>query len=206
MGVTLKEYLESNFLYKDADDVFELNVANKNIDDLEGIEIFKNLSVLCCHSNNIKSLKPLKSLKKLEIIQCYHNKLETFEGLENSKNLKEIYSDNNILKDISNLKNCKSLIYLCVSNNKISDISVLKNLNLLEELYIENNLLSFYDYIPIINLKNLYSVNIDYGGGVSIYDENNKIEYQYNHDEFLNMKQDLSLMRYKKIANELILK
>lgn len=86
------------------DDYFYLNLNDKMLDSLEGIEVFKNLEELHCSWNNIESLEPLRYLKNLKKIICNNNKLETLSGLEYLDKLEHLDCRANNLKDIKSIK------------------------------------------------------------------------------------------------------
>jgi len=82
--------------------ITELNVVNKNISDLTGIEDFISLKKLICVGNNLATLD-LGNCLDLEYFECTANKLISID-LSNNKQLKRLYLyDNNLTTlDLSN--------------------------------------------------------------------------------------------------------
>ncbi|NFB58150.1 DUF5050 domain-containing protein [Clostridium botulinum] len=153
--------------YMDVSGIKELNVHNKNIKSLKGIEYLKNITKLDISDNNIKDISYLKELDSLELLNLYNNNIEDIFPINNMKKLKDINLSKNNVKDISYLKDL-NLHHLDLRDNKIENIGVLRNKISLQHLYLANN--SIKDFSPISNLKNLqilylnhnYSSNYDY--------------------------------------------
>lgn len=153
--------------YMDVSGIKELNVHNKNIKSLKGIEYLKNITKLDISDNNIKDISYLKELDSLELLNLYNNNIEDISPINNMKKLKDINLSKNNVKDISYLKDL-NLHHLDLRDNKIENIEVLRNKISLQHLYLANN--SIKDFSPISNLKNLqilylshnYSSNYDY--------------------------------------------
>ena len=89
-----------------------LNVDNKNIVDLTGIEAFVNLTHLGCDNNQLKSLDVSRN-KALEYLWCSRNQLTSLDVSQNSV-----------------------LIQLHCYDNQLTSLDVSHN-NLLERLYCE---------------------------------------------------------------------
>ncbi|WP_434296575.1 leucine-rich repeat domain-containing protein [Clostridium sporogenes] len=153
--------------YMDVSGIKELNVHNKNIKSLKGIEYLKNITKLDISDNNIKDISYLKGLDSLELLNLYNNSIEDISPINNMEKLKDINLSKNKVKDISYLKDL-NLHHLDLRDNKIENIEALKNKTSLQHLYLSNN--SIMDFSPISNLKNLqilylshnYSSNYDY--------------------------------------------
>ena len=100
------------------------HAGNGSIENLTGIEYFKNLKYLNCRRNNIKSIDLSKN-PLLEEFLCEGNFIEelNFEGCEN---LKLLDCSDNMIKnlDVSSLEKLETLI---CSENKISNINLDKN-------------------------------------------------------------------------------
>ena len=141
--MTFKEYINSHPVSLD---ITVLNLSNIQLDDLYGIEEFKNLEFLSTSNGNIKDIEPLKNLK----------------------NIQELYLPNNMIKDFSALKNLTNLRRLNISYNLIINIDVILYFDALEYLninYINNTRLYYYAYD-----------NIDYSGNGSLRELKNKLK------------------------------
>ena len=86
---TFREYLEQfdkdddTFLSTDERNaVKEINVANKNISNLYGIQFFPNLEKLDCDQNNLSSLDVSQN-PALEYLLCAQNKLTSLDVSQN---------------------------------------------------------------------------------------------------------------------------
>ena len=128
--------------WKTASDVTEINCNNKKITSIEGLEQFKNLSVLSLYKNKIKkadisSLPLLTSLNlarnelthinvsevpSLETMYVFGNKLTTLE-LDDLTNLKVIKANNNTLETVS-FKNNTYLEKIYIFDNKLETVDI----------------------------------------------------------------------------------
>ena len=138
---------------EDMQAVTELNLENKDISDLQGIQYLTNIKKLYLRGNNIKSIEPLKNLTDLEVLALNNNKIEDIKSLSYLKNLVELDLQGNKVTDVSPLKGLAKLKQLSLMNNKVSDISKLGNLVNLEVLVLQNNEIS--DISALQNLVNL---------------------------------------------------
>ncbi|MDR2205184.1 MAG: T9SS type A sorting domain-containing protein [Flavobacteriaceae bacterium] len=111
--------------------VANLNVNNKSISSLQGIEFFTNLSDLQCQFNQLSILN-LSNNINLQILDCGYNQLSTL--------------------DFSNNVNLQSLI---CRNNQLTSLNVSNNINLTTRIWCEFNQLSTLDVSNNINLKYL---------------------------------------------------
>lgn len=119
------------------DKIKEIDVSDKNISNLKGIELFTNLESLDCSKNQLTSLDVSKNLnlkklycqgniltsliigdnKKLEYVWCYDNDL-TYLDLSKCVKLKGLICENNKLSSLFIAKNTCSN-YLSCSNNQL---------------------------------------------------------------------------------------
>lgn len=151
--------------------ITELNLYNKNINSLEGIENLVNLSKLNIKNNNISDISALSKLTKLKYLDIgnflhghiYYNSITDITPLKSLTNLETLSLSGLILTDIdaiSSLVNLKELnLYYSlfkVDRNATSNISPLKNLSNLEILNLGycniNNITTLQD---LQNLKKL---------------------------------------------------
>lgn len=152
--------------------ITELNLYNKKITYLNGIENLVNLTNLNLKNNVIKDITPLSSLTKLKNLDIgnyahgnmYYNSIEDITPLKSLTNLETLSLSTLQLRDIdalSNLKNLKDLnMYYClfdVNANAIS-ISSLENLSNLETLNLDY--CNITDISALQNLKNLKNLSL----------------------------------------------
>ena len=97
--------------------VKEIDVEDRNIENLEGVAYFPNLTYLGCIGNKLTKLDVSKN-KNLTKLDCYTNKLTKLD-VSNCKNLTTLYCDNNKLTKLD-VSNCKELWELdCDPNVKV---------------------------------------------------------------------------------------
>ncbi|MFD2550837.1 T9SS type A sorting domain-containing protein [Bizionia sediminis] len=128
-------------LNTDAAMVTALNVFEKNISSLEGIEAFENLTYLSAYNNNIATLN-LSANLQLEIVDVESNNLQTLNISQNA-NIKELYVANNQL-EVLEIGHLVGLELLSCSLNNLTQLNVSQNTNL-EVLWCYNNALSTLD-------------------------------------------------------------
>ncbi len=104
-----------------------IEISNKNISSLKGIEHFDELTNLNCSSNQITTLDTSYNLK-LNNLSCYNNKIEKLD-VSNNLELTVLSCSNNKLTNIDVSKNLKLEVLMC-SQNKINTLDVTKNQNL----------------------------------------------------------------------------
>lgn len=105
----------------------ELDLADCNLDDLKGLEVFTNLETLELEDNNLES-SALSVIQKLT-------------------NLKSLNLSENDLEQITSLKSLTKLEFLDISDNDITDFSPIKDLTRLTTLYLKSN--DTQDYSPM---------------------------------------------------------
>ena len=98
----------------------EIEIADYEINKLEGIELCRHVKRIDLSGNNIIELSELRSLTKLEEIYLADNKIISIISLSNLKNLKILDISNNQVSDCSSLFNLNKLEYVNLSGNKIA--------------------------------------------------------------------------------------
>ncbi|MGY6649552.1 leucine-rich repeat domain-containing protein [Wenyingzhuangia sp. IMCC45574] len=152
-----------------------LDVSHKNLNDLDGIEVFENLEALFAVGNNLTTID-LSSNSKLSHLSLKENDLDVLDLSANTE-LKELYAcaNNFVSIDLSNtpllthvgLKYNK-LIAIDVSNNPLlellevhSNTKALNHLILgtnpnLKYLFASHNSLTSIDLSGVLNLQELH--------------------------------------------------
>lgn len=105
-----------------------LNLSNKNITDLTGLEYCKNIIEIQLSNNKIHDLKPLTNLTNLTTLSL----------------------DNNCINDISSLKNLNNLNSLSLNNQNINANEIKTTDNLVEV----NNIIKLTDGSPVQIVSN----------------------------------------------------
>ncbi len=109
--------------------VTELDVGQRGITSLKGVEYFTALKLLYCYKNSLTALDVSKNTA-LTHINCANNSLTALDVSKNTK-LDTLYCDNNQLTSLDVSKNTK-LDTLTFSGNQLAAIDVSKNTALFE--------------------------------------------------------------------------
>lgn len=123
-----------------------LDIYNKQLTDLSGIEYFTNLTYLRCGNNELASLD-VSALRRLETLDCGTNKLTTLD-VSDLTGLTRLSCDKNLLTtlDVSDLTGLTTLV--CNDNQLTTlDVSMLKSLTQLNcyNNPLQGNLLGAFD-------------------------------------------------------------
>ena len=153
------------------ENVTNLDVSYRNIQDLTGIEYFTSLIILNCNNNNL-SVLDISQNSAIEVLDCGYNQLNNLD-ISTNLNLIRLFSSNNNLATLNTSSNSNLEIVECNDN-------ILTNLNLslssnLETLYCENNLIESLDLSNNSILKffncssnNLTYLNVQNGNNIDI--------------------------------------
>jgi trimeric autotransporter adhesin len=107
--------------------ITNLDISNRNISDLTGLQDFKSLTTLNCTANSITLLE-LKTHGNLLTLNCSNNLIANLDLSQNSK-LEQLNYSNNLIQAI-NLKPLANLQILTGNNNSLSEIDLRHNTNL----------------------------------------------------------------------------
>ena len=138
----------------EAEAVSEIDVRQKGIADLGGVEFFMNLTYLHCGWNNLTAVDLSKNVK-LAKVYLNSNKLKNLDVSKNTA-LVTMYCDYNELTELD-VSNCTELDYVDCKNNQLAKLDV-SNKSKLSYLRCESNQLTE------INLSGstLGSINCNY--------------------------------------------
>ena len=106
----------------------ELNLSDKNIKNLDGLEFAKNLTNLSLNNNKIKDTKLLSNLINLTHLELSNNRIEDLSFLTKLTKLRSVNLDFNNIYTIPNLSKLKELEVINISNNNINDFSFVSTL------------------------------------------------------------------------------
>lgn len=147
-----------------------LNVSNKGLKSLKGIEYAVNLKTLWCAYNDISNLN-LNSNEVLQELSCSENKLDALD-LSKNKELTHLECDGNKLNQLDVSGNTKLEHITCSFNDDLSSLDVSGNVHL---TYLHFS----YTLISDINLTNNKDLTelLCFNTGISTLDlkENKKI-------------------------------
>ncbi|MGX6443809.1 leucine-rich repeat domain-containing protein [Neobacillus sp. K501] len=161
--------LERDLLESDLEQIVSLDLYEKGISDLTGIEKLVNLEWLELSYNQIVDLTPLTQLSKLDALDLTGNpitdgrplgqissltsldlgsvKIKDFSFLKNLQKLDSLRLDDNQLENIEFLSGMENLVGLTLYDNNISDLNTILSLSNLEFLELKNN--------PIVDLAGI---------------------------------------------------
>ena len=140
---------------KEAEAVTELNLSFEwrqylhavQIQDIGGLEYFKNLKHLDLSFHAISDVSPLAGLTKLVSLSMNANPVADVAPLGGLTNLKLLSLSGCAAEDYSALSNLVNLELLALDHSTIADVSPLSTLTGLKFLYLEGSLAS--DYSPL---------------------------------------------------------
>lgn len=112
---------DSEIQYSEALAVKNLNLSFSNINSLEGIQNFINLTGLECSNNSISTL-PISSLINLGYINCSSNPITSLIEIENLVNLQSLSIGNPITS--INLSNLSNLTQLFCYNTLLTELNL----------------------------------------------------------------------------------
>lgn len=142
-----REYLKKKFdtdhdewlSSADLNDITEIDVHEKNITSLKGIELFPNLKKLDCHTNQLTELDVSKNTA-LTYLDCSENNLSSLDVSNNTK-LVRLDCHGNDLSSL-NVRQNAALTYLDCGTNQLTSLDVRQNAALKYLYCSQNNLTS----------------------------------------------------------------
>ena len=138
--------------------ITSMNLSDKNIRNLTGINIFKNLEVLLLDNNFLEDID-LSQNTKLEILSISNNLLSNLD-LSSNTSIKSLGLDKNNIESIDLSQNTK-LEILSISNNFLSDIDLSSNTSI-KSLGLDKNKIETIDlsYLTLLSSLNLSANNL----------------------------------------------
>ena len=132
-----------------------IDVRNRSIYSLEGIEYFTQLQTLYCFSNKLTTLD-LSGCPSLEALACGSNQLTTLD-LSGCSSLRTVSCPYNRLTSLD-VSSCSSLEYLACYRNRLASLDV-SSCSSLQTLYCSDNQLTTLDLSGCSSLRTLYCHN-----------------------------------------------
>lgn len=161
-------------LLPEAKNLNDLNVSNKNIADLTGVEGFTGLESLYCNNNNLTSIADLPD--SLELLYCSNNQLTSLPSILPIK-LVQLKCEDNKLSALPALPNSMKILFC--SDNLLTDLPPLPNS--LDNLTCNDNFLFTLPPLPKeltsihANLNQLYQLPELPQGLKKLYCEQNQL-------------------------------
>ena len=140
---------------KAIEEVTSLDIEDKKLTDISGIEYFTNLTNLYCSHNQLTVL-PVENLTNLTRLSCYKNQL-TELPVGNLTNLTRLSCSYNQLTELP-VESLTNLTSLYCDNNQLTKLPV-ESLTNLTSLYCDNNQLTA---LPVGDLTQLTDLTCSY--------------------------------------------
>ena len=125
------------------DEITRLDLSNKGLKNLYGIEVYSNLKYLYCNDNPGLTKIDVRKLTKLETLRCERNAALTELNVTGLSNLQVLNCEQNQLTELD-LTGLSNLRTLSCSSNKLGELD-LTGLTSLEIFYCNKNWLSSLD-------------------------------------------------------------
>ena len=148
--------------------VTEIDVNDKNITSLKGIEFFPNLKKLDCGHNRLTSLDVSKNTE-LTYLDCGYNRLTELDVSQNTK-LTALYFVSNKITSLQ-ADNCTNLTVIFTGSNKYK-VEVYRTTRILDPSILPGN----FDISRVRNLKGA-TQNAD--GTLTVQEGGGKVTYEY---------------------------
>lgn len=118
-----------------------LDCNGRGINNLQGIQLFSNLTGLDLGGNSISDISPVSSLTNLTNLSLVYNeiKISDISALSSLTKLTSLVLDGNQISDVSALSSFTNLEALSLHNNLVSDFSALLSPSKLEYLYLHED-------------------------------------------------------------------
>ena|GEM_PF-1278415 len=135
-----------------------LSLANRNIQNLSGLEYAVNVRTLALSGNPITDLTPLASMSSLETLGLSGTPIQNVSPLGNLPGLRFMELSNSANLDLNTIASLTNLEYLYLDQDNIRDIKPLASLTKLKVLHMFHNQIS--DLSPLAGLSDLREVSI----------------------------------------------
>ena len=139
-----------------------LDVPNRGIQDLTGLQFATNLRLLNLNDNQVSDLSPIAGLINLRELRLHDNAVSDISPVRSLTNLTRLEFDESTVSDISVVRGLTNLTYLEFDHTLVSDISVVRGLTNLNHLEFHDTLVS--DLSPVAGLINLELLTFSHEG------------------------------------------
>ena len=150
----------------DLDNITSLNLSNKGIRKLDGLEKFTGLAELDLSNNDLFDLTPIGGLANIDVLNISDTGIKSIEPLagmiksaEDASvkiGLTTLIAKNNRITSVSPLSTITTLQEIDLSNNNITDVSALSPLEKLASIDVSKNKLTSID--SLLNMKSLREI------------------------------------------------
>ena len=176
------------------DSTRRIDLSNSGLDNLNGLEYFKNIYELDLSNNNLENIDKLETLEYPENyalrLNLSNNNIKDVSALKDKK-LDALFLDGN--KNVKGYGQVTKVSYLSLENCGIAELEDLSSITELRCINLSNNNISNYDNIE--NFDYLYSVDLSNNN----LEDLSKINNILNNENIIIM--DLSNNNLKDISN-----
>ncbi|WP_196888975.1 T9SS type A sorting domain-containing protein [Aureivirga sp. CE67] len=200
INLNLDTVLDNYVLTDNISNIEILNIQNKNITSMVGIEDFSSLKELNVKKNNISEIDVTQN-GLLEKLYLSENNISSID-ITNNSNLKEFFIDDNQINEI-NLSSNLSLEIVSVRKNNLNHIDFSNNTQLTDISVSTNNIesidISMLTFLEYANLRSNSFTSIDFTNNLLL----EKIYLKENKMNSLDFSQHLKINLLELDENEL---
>jgi Leucine-rich repeat (LRR) protein len=155
---------EGDLLPADLAGVQEIQVNERGIHSLDGLQYCVSLTRLGIHANAVTDLSPLAGLTNLVDLDASANDISDLQPLAGHVSLMNLLLDHNAIHDIGPLQALERLNVLRLDGNEIVNIAPVAGCFRLNHLFMANN--QIVDLAPLTGL--VYLANLDLAGNAIV--------------------------------------
>ena len=153
-------YIDSNNITYEIqydNDVVKIDLSNKDIIEITGLDNLVNLQELKLTWNKITKIKNIDKLVNLQELNLVGNMITEIKNIDKLVNLQVLCLAYNKITEIKNINNLVNLQALNLLGNNITEIKNIDNLVNLQELTLSRNMITEIKNIDnFVNLQTLY--------------------------------------------------
>ncbi|MGV2966172.1 stalk domain-containing protein [Paenibacillus sp. AGC30] len=152
----LKKDESAAIMQKDMESLTLVDLSNRGIKSIEGLQYASNLTHLDLSRNEIKDITPLKPLTKIRELDIKSNQIASIQGLSAMADMEMLIVNRNKISSIDVIKQLGRLHTLEANDNQISNITALSSATELTWLEMNENLIANIQPLSgLTKLKNL---------------------------------------------------
>lgn len=114
-------------MQKDMKSLTVLDLSNRGIKSIQGMQYASNLTQLDLSNNEIDDITPLKPLTKIRELDISDNQIKNLEPLKKMLNLSSLNLNSNLVYDLEPLKSLSELHHLYLSDNRVWNLDPIRN-------------------------------------------------------------------------------
>ncbi len=158
LAAAIKEEIAESITTHSILNLTTLDVRNRGITDLTGLEHAISLRTLHLGGNAVSDMSPLAGAIQLTNLYLEDSGISDVEMFAVLTQLKNLYLENNSISDLKPLAGLTKLAYLYLRNNSISNLEPLTGLTQLKHINVYSNPLSYDSintHIPALQAKGI---------------------------------------------------